>query len=343
MSEFTEVLITAIESDDESRIHELLRDHPELKTHTTETFGRPVNLVSYAARNHKSLAVRSLLKAGCEVNDPDSNPFAFTTIEIMELLYSSGGVVERAAKGYHPIQAACEDLDTGKLKWLLDHGANPSNADHPLELVTHTYSRNENQKAMADLLISGGIESEDTPVMDMHRGRLDLIREKVRSRPSLITDRFDNLATDIYPVGGSWGGASLHRTSLLHACVEFGELEAVQLAVDLGADLDARGEPDGDGFGNQTPIFHAVTSFQNVSFPVLEWLISKGADLSATANLRVPPFWSDMDRGDVLMENVTPLGYALAYPNYHYRSEYREPTSPFQNVVDLLRSHGAAE
>lgn len=343
MSDFTTPLIAAIESDDGSRIKELLSLHPELKSHTTETFGRPVNLVSYAARMHKPLAVQSLIEAGCEVNDTDSNPFSFTTLEIMELLHSNGGIVECSAQGYHPIQAACEELDTGKLRWLLDHGANPNSADHPLELVTHTYSRNEKQKAMADLLIEGGIQFEDTPVMDMHRGRLDLIRERVRSRPSLITDRFDNLAKDIYSVGGSWGGASLRRTTLLHACIEFGELEAAQLVLELGANIDAPGEPDGDGYGDQTPIYHAVTSFQNMAFPVLEWLISNGADLSVTANLRVPPFWSDMDRGDVLMEHVTPLAYALAYPNYHYRSEYREPAEPFQNVVDLLRSHGATE
>ena len=93
----------------------------------------------------------------------------------------------------------------------------------------------------------------------------------------------------------------------MHACAEYGELEAVKLAVELGADVNARERIDGEGYGNQTPIYHTVTSWQNCAFPVLEWLIERGADLTVKANLRVPPVWFDEERGDAFLEDVTPL------------------------------------
>jgi hypothetical protein len=43
------------------------------------------------------------------------------------------------------------------LKWLLEHGANPNNADHPLELVSHNYSRSAQQRACLGILIEGGL------------------------------------------------------------------------------------------------------------------------------------------------------------------------------------------
>ena len=125
-------------------------------------------------------------------------------------------------------------------------------------------------------------------------------------------------------------------------------MDAAKLLVDHGADVNARAKPNQDGLGDETPIFHTVTSNHNRCFEVLEWLIEKGADLSVLANVRIPlkggPAHQD---DDVILEDVTPLGYVLNYPNdYQAGSESGDKnldTRPHENVMELLKSHGATE
>lgn len=338
----TDQIEQAIETDDSDEVKRLITSHPELVNTSINWNGYTLLPASFAARRHSPNALTVLIDAGAELNDPNFNPYAFTTLDIMKALYANGAVVERKAPGYHPVQAACEALLPDHLKWLIDHGANPNNADHPLALVTHNYgSRNEQQRACLDILIEGGIHYEDTPVIDMHRGRLDLVEQRLRDDPDLANAHFSNVPADVYPDGGSWGGALLRGTTLLHACAEYGEVDCARLALRYGADVNARARRDGEGYGDQTPIFHAVTAFDNISFSILKWLIENGADVNASASLRVPPFWFDEERGDVLMDHVTPLGYTLGYPNYEYRIEYRRPDTPDQRIIDLLERHGA--
>jgi len=66
-------------------------------------------------------------------------------------------------------------------------------------------SPNENQKTCASLLIEGGTAYEDTPVFDMHWGRLDAMQQRLRADPAHVHNRFGSPAEDIYPVGGSFG------------------------------------------------------------------------------------------------------------------------------------------
>lgn len=54
-------------------------------------------------------------------------------------------------------------------------------------------------------LIEGGTAYEDTPVFDMHRGRLDAMQQRLRADPAHVHNRFGSPAEDIYPVGGSFG------------------------------------------------------------------------------------------------------------------------------------------
>jgi hypothetical protein len=331
----------AVESDNMDELRRLIQAHPERINTPIDWYGSTLLPASFAARSHSLNALLVLIDAGAEVKDPTFNPYSFTTLEIMEVLHANGVVVERDTPGYHPVQAACEAMLPDHLKWLLEHGANPNNADHPLELVSHNYSRSAQQRACLGILIEGGIHYEDTPVIDMHRGRLDLVEGRLRKDPDLVHAHFPNLTKKGQPVGGSWGGALLARTTLLHACAEYGELDCARLALKCGADVNARALADDEGYGDQTPIFHAVTAFDNIAFAVLKWLIENGADVNTSARLRIPTFWCDMERGEVLMKDVTPLTYALNYPNYPYRAEYQQPTEPCQAIIDLLEQHGA--
>jgi ankyrin repeat protein len=111
---------------------------------------------------------------------------------------------------------------------------------------------------------------------------------------------------------------------------EYGNLEAAQLLVERGADVNAKAELDAAGVGGQTPIFHAATQFYNWGMPVVEFLVRKGADLSL--RVKLPGHY---ERPNEFVE-CTPLGYARLFPgNESHGAENR--AAPF------LSASGGAE
>jgi ankyrin repeat protein len=126
---------------------------------------------------------------------------------------------------------------------------------------------------------------------------------------------------------GSTGERSLklRGATLLHMAAEYGNVEAAKLLLDRGADVNARAVIDPSGVGGQTPIFHAVTQFDDWGLQVAELLIDRGADLGL--RVRLPGHY---ERPGEVVE-CTPLGYALLFPESPDESK----------AVTLLRRRGA--
>jgi len=241
-------------------------------------------------------------------------------VPMMELLYSHGADVNAEWNGYFPIIfAPCETVEPVPLKWLLDRGANPNCAkperrypDSALDYVISTYSRSESLSECIDILLeAGGVSRRNMPpVLELLRGRLDLLAERLDAEPALLTRQFPEL---------DFGSTAMRRltlrgATLLHAAVEYGNVEAAKMLLDRGADVNARATVDEDGVGGQTPIFHAVTQFYNYGLQVAELLLNRGADLFV--RVKIP---GDYRRPD---ENVecTPLGYARLFPGEENKS-----------------------
>ena len=236
-------------------------------------------------------------------------------IPMMELYIAERCRRECGVERIFPIIFApfCESVQPAALKWLLDHGANPNCGrvgrkypDSALDYAIGTYSRSERLGTCIDILIEAGCESRRNipAVMDLLRGRMDLLAKRLDEDPSLVTKRFLDL---------DFGSTAARRLTLragtlLHVSAEYGNLEAAQLLVERGADVNAKADIDAAGVGGQTPIFHAATQFFNWGMPVVEFLVLKGADLSLRAKLP-----GHYERPDEFVE-CTPLGYARLFP-----------------------------
>jgi ankyrin repeat protein len=257
---------------------------------------------------------------------------------MMELLVSHGADVNALWHGHFPIIfAPCESLDPAALKWLLDHGANPNCRDHGYEIGGHAYPGTaldyliagyvrslERLSACIDLLLQAGGETRyNMPaVLAVLRGRLDDLAKLVDAEPGVVNQCFPELDC------GQSSGRSLllQGGTLLHVAAEYGNVAAVALLLDRGADVNAGATVDEAGIGGQTAIFHAVTQSGDDALPVTQLLLERGADLRLRVKLP-----GGYERPGEIVE-CTPLGYALLFGG-----ESQDRT------VALLREWGAAE
>ncbi len=358
-----DALRTAINNNDVEAVSAAIALHPELlETPMGYSGSGPL---SWAAEcrgeatpptDTRLAVVQALIDAGADPNEHTGSPLFRASlnddrIPMMELLVQNGADVNTVWKDYGPLLLGpCETLAPKSLSWLIDHGADPNRAtpgkyfNTALDMVIGTYERSPKSHECVEVLVAGGADFDDGPAMDIHRGRLDLLKARLKESPNLLNARLDFRRGQEY--GGLYGGAPLHRFTLLHLCAEFGEFEAAKFLIELGADVNARSEAvpnEGPncGFGNHTPIYHAVTSNYNCSFAILQLLVESGADLSIRATVHVPG-------ADVTRQDVTPLGYALSYPNEYLPGPGSDPkaeinTSPHGNVIELLRRNEAPE
>src|SRR5580704_2122106 len=252
-------------------------------------------------------------------------------IPMMELLVARGADVNAEWNGYFPILfAPSETLEPAPIRWLLEHGANPNCArldrKYPgtaLDQVILSYGRSTQLGACINILLdAGGVTKYDMPsVIDLLRGRPDLLAKHLDADPALVNTRFP--ALDIGVTGARQ--LSLRGATLLHVAAEYGIPEAATLLLDCGADVNVRATVDEAGIGGQTPIFHAVTQYGDWGLPVAQLLLDRGADLSVRAKL--PGHYQRP--GEVV--ECTPLGYATLFPGKENKA------------VALLRERGSAE
>jgi ankyrin repeat protein len=200
------------------------------------------------------------------------------------------------------VMGPCETLNADGLAFLFELGAELAD-EHgdrlaPVALLLQTYCRGpEGKHRCLDLVEEHGITLPDTPVMAMHRGRIDLLEAYLRRDPALPHRTFSH--EEIYPP--SLGchadhslalhGTPLAGTTLLHMCVDFDEIEIARWLIDRGADVNAKAEIDADGFGGHTPLFGCVVSQAFLcrlqgDAAFARFLLDHGADPNARASLR---------------------------------------------------------
>ncbi|MGH7582831.1 MAG: ankyrin repeat domain-containing protein [Gemmatimonadales bacterium] len=201
------------------------------------------------------------------------------------------------------------------------HGVDTNTMEHLLG----TDSRKPAAKhRILEMYVEHGFEPPDTPVMALHRGRIDLLEAHLARDPGLLTRTFD--IADIYPLAPASArdpytaqGTPVHGTTLLHIAAYFDELEIAAWLLDRGMDPDARAAIDADGFGGYTALFSTVVSQHNfwVNYGkgrpdealFTRLLLDRGADPNVRASLRQR--LEEGHGGGPLREyrDVTPLGW----------------------------------
>jgi hypothetical protein len=198
-----------------------------------------------------------------------------------------------------------------------------------MEHLLGTDSRNPAAKhRILEMYVEHGFEPPDTPVMALHRGRVDLLESHLARDPQLLTRTFD--VTDVYPLAPACAndpyaaqGTPLNGTTLLHIAAYFDELEIAEWLLDRGMDPNARAAVDAGGFGGYTALFSTVVSQHNfwVNYGkgrpddarFTRLLLDRGADPNVRASIRhrLEPGHG----GGPLREypEVTPLGWGEAF------------------------------
>lgn len=201
------------------------------------------------------------------------------------------------------------------------HGVDTNAIEHLLG----TDSRNPPAKhRILEIWIEHGFEPPDTPVMALHRGRIDLLEAHLERDPDLLTRTFD--IVDIYPLAPACSrepytaqGTPVHGTTLLHIAAYFDEVEIGEWLLEKGMDPDARAAIDADGFGGYTALYSTVVSQHNfwVNYGkgqpdearFTHLLLERGADPNLRASLRQRLEEGHGGGPQREYRDVTPLGW----------------------------------
>ncbi len=298
-------LIDAIWHDDIATIRDLLTKYPNLlheNARATEkcNWGPPM---SYAANLGRDTIIKMLAEMGATDFQHALDRAALQSkIDTAELLY---GLMGSPPMPEGALSGPAYTLSSSGTAFALRVGAKVVDAHGhrlaPVDVVLETDSRKPSEKhAILEMYASHGFTFPDTPVMALHRGRIDLLEKLIERDPSVLDRTFSH--QEIYPpeMGChddvlATQGTPLKGTTLLHLCVDYDELEIANWLIAKGADVNARAAVDAEGFGGHTPLFCAVVSQPNYWMnrhggkapnPFAELLLNHGADPNVRASLR---------------------------------------------------------
>ncbi|MBW8770377.1 MAG: ankyrin repeat domain-containing protein [Gemmatimonadetes bacterium] len=346
-------LVDAIWRDDLAAVRTLVTAHPEIIGENALV--RPSNWgppLTYAANLGRDRIIRLLYDLGArDLRSALDRAALQSRIETARLLYDLMGrppIPEGALGG------PAYTLSEHGTALLFELGARVTDdagrSRAPVDVVLETDSRKPAAKhAILQMYVARGVDLPDTAPMALHRGRIDLLERHLERDPDLLWRQFTH--EEIYPPALgchdevlATHGTPLAGATLLHMCMDYGELEIARWLLDRGMDVDAPAALDADGFGGHTALFATVVSQMNFwmnygaggpkEAPFTQLLLERGADPNARASLRkqLHPGYGD----DTLREyrDVTPLSWGARFHNKLFVSE---------PAMRLIEERGGAE
>ena len=322
-------LAEAIWRDDPDKVGELVTRNPALVKEdvlirTDSNWGPPM---TYAANLGRDRIIRLLHSHGARDFEPAVGRAALQgKTETVQLIYDLAGRPSLDKLSFAGPAYTLSVEGTAALFALGVRLIGPDGVDtNTMEHLLGTDSRKPSAKhRILEMYVEHGFEPPDTPVMALHRGRIDLLEAHLARDPNLLTRTFD--IVDIFPLApASWRdpytaqGTPIHGTTLLHIAAYFDELEIGEWLLQRGMDPDARGAVDADGFGGYTALFSTVVSQRNfwVNYGkgqpdearFTRLLLDRGAETNVRASIRARLEEGHGGGPPREYRNVTPLGW----------------------------------
>ncbi len=297
-------LIDAIWRDDIDAVRDLVTKHPNLIHENAgirnSNWGPPL---SYSANLGRDRIIKMLYDLGArDLQHAIDRALLQSKIDTARMLHKMmgspplpDGILGGAA---YTLSATGTQLALELGAKLFDENGNRL---APVDLVLETDSRKPAAKhQILELYVQYGLTLPDTPVIALHRGRIDLLEEHLRRDPQLLSRTFAH--EEIYPP--EFGchdeilatqGTPLAGTTLLHLCADYDEIEIARWLLEQGMDPNARAAVDAEGFGGHTALFGTVVSQPNFWMNFLnepqqarftQLLLDYGADPTIRASLR---------------------------------------------------------
>ena len=349
-------LIDAIWRDDLEAVRELVVKHPNLLHENAgilnNNWGPPL---TYAANLGRDEIIKMLYELGARDLESAIDRAALQSkIGTARMLHEWMGSPPPPDDS---LGGPAYTLSASGTALLLELGAKVVDKDGkriaPVDVVIESDSRKPDEKhQILEMYVQHGVALPDTPVMALHRGRIDLLEAHLRRDPQLLQRTFTH--EEIYPpeLGChdevlATQGTPLAGTTLLHMCVDYDEIEIARWLLERGMDPNTKAAVDADGFGGHTALFATVVSQPNYWMnrfqqpqvaPFTELLLKHGADPNVRASLRkqLHPGYAPRFDVDKTYEyhNITPLGWGVQFHAKAFVSEV---------AMDLLREHGGHE
>jgi Ankyrin repeat len=325
-------LIDAIWRDEPEKVRELIVRNPALLHEDARiddgNWGPPM---SYAANLGRDRIIRLLHEHGAkDLRHAGGRAALQGHPDTVRMIYDLAG---RPSLGPGAFAGPAYTLSVEGTAVLFALGARPIGPDgvdrNTMEHLLGTDSRNPDAKhRILEMYVEHGFDPPDTPVMALHRGRIDLLEAHLARDPDLLTRTFD--IADVFLLAPACStepytaqGTPVHGTTLLHIAAYFDELEIAAWLLDRGMNPDARAAIEADGFGGYTALYSTVVSQHNfwVNYGkgrpddarFTRLLLDRGADPNMRASLRQR--LEEGHGGGPLREyrDVTPLGWGEQY------------------------------
>ena len=188
-----------------------------------------------------------------------------------------------------------------EIRECFENGISPNQVIKGKPLIydlINMYSRGPSFKKCIKMFVDYGLEFDDKVLLSVLLDDSSQLDTQLTSRKEALLKKysFDCTFTPLYEV------------SLLHICAEYNHLACAEILVKHGADINSKGGLDNNGFGGHTPIFHTVNQNANKCIDVLNFLISKKADLTITVKGLV---WGKGYEWETFIPSVNPISYAM--------------------------------
>ena len=164
--------------------------------------------------------------------------------------------------------------------------------------LTSEYTRSPRFRDCVRAFVDYGLELPDKALLSVLLDDAIALEKEINRDPAIVKHRY-TLRSAYTP---------LFQVPLMHICAEFNHLSCARVLDNYGANINALAGVDEHGFGGQTAIFHTVNQNSNNSEAMLDYLLSRSADLEITVKGLI---WGKTYPWETLIPSVNPISYAM--------------------------------